>query len=310
MKWAELSIQTLNEATEAVANIFHELGASGVVIEDPALINTYRRSGAWDYCDIPEQIENDIVTIKAYLPVDDCLDDKIRQLSGALKDLEKNIEKQIGRVERREVQEEDWAEAWKEYFFPVKVGERVVIKPTWKEYVKQDEELVIEIDPGMAFGTGSHHTTSMCIRMLEDIVKPDDLVYDVGTGSGILAVTAAKLGARQVVAVDNDSVAVRVARENVVLNKVDSQVMVNQGDILTGISGKADIIVANIIADIILRMLPDVPERLADGGYFIAGGIIVERVGEVLLELSANGLVLEKAIEEGGWGTIMARKGG
>ncbi|MBP2650724.1 MAG: prmA [Firmicutes bacterium] len=310
MKWAELSIQTMSEATEAVANIFHELGAAGVVIEDPDLINSYRRSGAWDYCDIPEQLNTGIVTVKAYLPVDDAIDDKIRVLSDSLEELEHNIETSLGPVERREVQDEDWAVTWKEFFLPVKIGERVVIKPTWKDYIPESEDIIIEIDPGMAFGTGSHHTTAMCIRMLEEVVKPGDTVYDVGTGSGVLAVTAAKLGAKKVLAADFDSVAVRVANENVKVNNVESVVKVDVGDLLAGFTGQADIIVANIVADIILKMLPDVSPRLTDGGYFIAGGIIVERIGEVLLALSANGLILEKATEEGGWGNILARKGG
>ncbi|MBP2653869.1 MAG: prmA [Firmicutes bacterium] len=310
MKWAELSIQTVREATEAVANIFHELGSSGVVIEDPELINLYRQSGTWEYCDIPEQAETEVVTVKAYLPVDDCLDEKIRLLSQCLEELEHNIEKRVGLVERREVQEEDWAVAWKEFFVPVKVGERIVIKPTWKDYNAREDEIVIEIDPGMAFGTGSHHTTAMCIRLLEDIVANGNIVYDVGTGSGILSVAAAKLGATQVRAVDIDSVAVRVAAENIAVNQVENVVEVAKGDLLSGFTGQADVIVANIIADVIINMLPDVPAGLVTGGYFVASGIIAERVGEVLLALSANGLTLEKATEEGGWGAVLARKGG
>ncbi len=307
MKWAEISIQTSHEATEAVANIFHDLGASGVVIEDPELINSYRRSGTWDYCDIPEETETEVVTIKAYLPVDELLDDKLRVFEESVNRLhEHNLDKGRGCINCREVQEEDWASSWKEYFHPVRISEHIVIKPSWEDYVPLTDDIVIELDPGMAFGTGTHHTTSMCIRCLEESIKPGNIVFDVGTGSGILAVAAAKLGATHVQAVDLDPVAVRVARENVVINQVAATVEVAHGDLLTGVQGKADVIVANIIADIIIKMLPDVRTRLADDGLFIASGIISERLSDVTAALIDNGFVVDKVIEEGGWVAIVA----
>lgn len=310
MKWAEISIQTTHEATEAVANIFHDLGASGVVIEDPELVNSYRRSGNWDYCDIPEEEDTDTVTVKAYLPVDEELDAKIGRFEQRVSELiHHDIDKGRGLIHWREVQEEDWATAWKEHFQPVKIGERVVIKPTWCEYTPGKDDVVIELDPGMAFGTGTHHTTVMCLKMLEDNLRPGMTVFDVGTGSGILAVAAAKLGADAVQAVDLDAVAVRVAEENIAFNKAGDIVTARRGDLLSGVSGKADIIVANIIADIILQLAPAVPDRLADGGLFIAGGIIAERLGDVTKALLANGLTLEKVAEEGGWATMLASKG-
>lgn len=310
MKWAEISIQTSHEATEAVADIFHDLGASGVVIEDPELINTYRRSGSWDYCDIPEEQETEVVTIKAYLPVDELLDDKLRLFEERINNLqEHNLDKGRGAINWREVQEEDWASSWKEYFHPVRVGEHIVIKPSWEEYLPVEGDIIIELDPGMAFGTGTHHTTAMCIRCLEDVIRPGNIVFDVGTGSGILAVAAAKLGAAQVHAVDLDPVAVRVAKENVTFNNVTVNVKVAQGDLLTGIDGKADVIVANIIADIIIKMLPDVKTRLTDDGLFIASGIIAERLSDVTAAIIDNGLMIDKVIEEGGWVAIVAGSG-
>lgn len=307
MKWSEISIQTSHEATEAVANIFHDLGASGVVIEDPELINTYRRSGSWDYCDIPEELETEVVTIKAYLPVDEFLDDKLRVFEERINRLqENNLDKGRGYIHCREVQEEDWASSWKEYFHPIRVSEHIVIKPSWEEYLPVENDIIIELDPGMAFGTGTHHTTAMCIRSLEDIIRPGHTVFDVGTGSGILAVAAAKLGATFVHAIDLDPVAVRVATENVVFNKVAATVKTIQGDLLTGVSGKADVIVANIIADIIIKMLPDVQNRLADTGVFIASGIISERLSDVTQALIQNEFVIDKVIEEGGWVAIVA----
>lgn len=311
MKWAEISIQTTHEATEAVANLFHDLGSSGVVIEDPELVNSYRRSGSWDYCDIPEELNTEIVTVKAYLPVDEQLDEKMRLFEQAFHDLlQHGLEKGNGLLQWKEVQEEDWASSWKEYFHPVKIGERIVIKPSWEEYTPAENDLIIELDPGMAFGTGTHHTTAMCCRALEEVIQPGQMVFDIGTGSGILAVAAAKLGATEVQAVDLDPVAVRVAKENVAINGVDGQVKVSQGDLLTGITGKADVIIANIIADIVIQLVKDIPGRLKDDGVFIASGIITERLSDVTAALLGNNLLLDKVIEEGGWVAMVIRKGG
>lgn len=311
MKWAEISIQTTHEATEAVADLFHELGASGVVIEDPELVSSYRRAGIWDYCDIPEDADPEIVTVKAYLPADDQLDDKLRQFEQQVNDLgQHDLDKGNGCIQCREVQDEDWASCWKEYYHPIKIGEKIVIKPSWEVYASLPDELVIELDPGMAFGTGTHHTTAMCVRCLEDLVKPGSIVFDIGTGSGILAIAAAKLGAAKVLAVDLDPVAVNIAQENVIINHLQPAVSVSLGDLLTGVQGQADVIVANIVADVIIGMLPDVPERLTPGGYFCASGIISDRMADVTEAMLRQGLIVEKVVEEGGWAAMIASKGG
>lgn len=311
MKWAEISIQTSHEATEAVANIFHDLGSSGVVIEDPELVDSYRRSGVWDYCDIPEAEDTKVVTVKAYLPADDQLDEKLRQFKELFSELvSHDLDSGSGVFACNEINEEDWASSWKEYFHPIKIGERIVIKPTWEEYQPAEDELIIEIDPGMAFGTGTHHTTAMCCRCLEDIVSPGDNVFDIGTGSGILAVAAAKLGAASVQAVDLDTVAVKVAIENVEVNKVDNIVSIAHGDLLTGITGKADVIIANIIADIIIKLIPDISKYLNDKGYFVTSGIISDRLSDVTAAVIENNLIVDKVYEEGCWVAMVIRKGG
>ena len=282
MKWAEISIKTTHEATEVIAEIFHEVGASGVVIEDPALVNEYRASGAWDYTDIPEATNTEIVTVKAYLPVDEQLDDKLAVFKNRVDELAgHNIDKGLGDINCTEIQDEDWSTTWKEYFHPIKVGDLIVIKPSWEEYNASPDDIIIELDPGMAFGTGTHHTTSMCIRLLEEIIKGGQEVFDVGTGSGVLAITAAKLGAMKVTAVDFDPVAVRVAKENIEANHVSDIITTGQSDLLKNVDGKADVIIANIIADIIIRLLDDIPNRLKLGGTMIASGIIADRLSDV-----------------------------
>ena len=187
MKWAEISIQTSHEATEAVAEIFHELGASGVLIEDPELVNTYIHSGAWDYTDIPLAEETEVVTVKAWLPTDEDLPSKLEQLRLHIDEMSQFLDKGSGVINCSEIQDEDWANNWKQFFHPERIGEKIVVKPSWEEYTPLDNDIVIELDPGMAFGTGTHATTSMCIQLLEEYVKPEMKVFDVGTGSGIIA---------------------------------------------------------------------------------------------------------------------------
>ena len=311
MKWAEISVKTTHEATDAVANIFHDLGATGVVIEDPKVINDYRASGLWDYCEIPEEKDVEIVIVKAYLPSDESLSNKIGLFEQQFNNLSRHdLDKGKGEISWHEVQEEDWATSWKQYFHPIKVGENIIIKPSWEEYERSAEDIIIELDPGMAFGTGTHYTTQLCIRCLEEIVQKDNVVFDVGTGSGILSVTAAKLGAAEVRAIDLDTVAVRVAKENIVHNKVADIVSVSHGDLLTGVEGKADIIESNIIADVIIKLLPDIPARLKTEGQFVASGIISERLSDVLAAMKQNNFVVEKVIEDNSWVVIVARQGG
>jgi len=311
VKWAEISIRTTHEATELIAEIFHDLGASGVVIEDPELVNTYRNSGIWDYTDIPEATNTEVVTVKAYLPMDEELDDKLRAFEKEVDALAgHNIDKGAGDISYSEIQDEDWANNWKTYFHTEKIGDIIVIKPSWEEYMASPDDIVIELDPGMAFGTGTHPTTSMCIRILEEIVTGGMKIFDVGTGSGVLAIAAAKLGATEVTAVDFDPVAVTVAKENVAINQADSIISVGRGDLLKGVEGKADIVIANIIADIIIVLLDDIPNKLKIGGTMIASGIIADRLGDVTEAVIAHGLLVDRVLEEGGWAAMVIRNGG
>ena len=216
MQWIEVNVSVTHEAVEAVADMLTSIGSKGVAIEDPQLINDLRNSGTWELCDIPEQENTEVVTVSAYYADDEKLEKRLAEIDEQLALIEERIGKyRFGNTRFRKVSEQDWANEWKQYFHVTHVGKSLVIKPSWEEYAPKEGEHVIEIDPGMAFGTGTHHTTNMMMERLEKVITPDSTVFDVGTGSGILAIAAAMLGAKSVKAVDIDGVAVRVEKENV-----------------------------------------------------------------------------------------------
>ena len=306
-KWAEISIHTTQEATEAVAAVFHELGAGGVVIEDPELIQSYRRSGNWTDCIFPDEPSVDFVTVIAYLPADEELPGKLRILSTRIDELAgHSLDKGHGTIHWREVREAEWADAWKQYFHTSRIGERFVIKPSWEDYAPQPGDIVMDLDPGMAFGTGTHGTTILCLESLEGIVKPGMTVFDIGAGSGILSIAAAKMGAVSVKAVEYDAMAAETARRNIATNGVADIVEVSRGNLMNGLDGQADIIVANLIADLIVQMAPAVPARLKPGGCLVASGIIKDRLADVTDALARQGLVLNKVEEAGEWAALVA----
>lgn len=309
MQWIEVNVAVTHEAVEAVADVMTSVGAMGVAIEDPQLINELRNSGTWELCDIPEQENTEIVTVSAYYADDEKLQGRLAAIEDELTLIEERIGKyRFGNTRFRTVNEQDWANEWKQYFHVTHVGKSLVIKPSWEEYVPAEGEHVIEIDPGMAFGTGTHHTTNMCMERLEKVLPAEATVFDVGTGSGILAIAAALLGAKEVKAVDIDGVAVRVARENVAENHLSDKIEVKEGDLLHGTEGKADVIIANIIADIIIMLLKDIPVKLNDDGIFLASGIIEERVADIEAEANANGLEVVNIDHRGGWVVMQMRK--
>ena len=308
MQWIEVNVAVTHEAVEAVADMLTSIGSKGVAIEDPQLINDLRNSGTWELCDIPEQENTEVVTVSAYYADDEKLEKRLAEIEEQLELIEERIGKyRFGNTRFRKVNEQDWANEWKQYFHVTHVGKSLVIKPSWEEYVAKEGEHVIEIDPGMAFGTGTHHTTNMMMERLEKVITPEAEVFDVGTGSGILAIAAAMLGAKSVKAVDIDGVAVRVARENVADNGLTEQIEVREGDLLHGTEGKADVIIANIIADIIIMLLKDIPQKLNDDGIFLASGIIEERVPDIEAEAQKQGLVVDAIDHRGGWVVMQMR---
>ncbi|MBN8191016.1 50S ribosomal protein L11 methyltransferase [Bacillus sp. NTK074B] len=311
MKWSEISILTTNEAIEPISNILHESGASGVVIEDPAELIKEREDMFGEIYQLnPDDYPTEGVLVKAYLPVNSFLGETVDEIKQGITNLVTyDIDIGENKVEISEVNEEEWATAWKKYYHPVKISDMFTIVPTWEDYTPvHSDELIIELDPGMAFGTGTHPTTVMCIQALERIVKENDSVIDVGTGSGVLSIASALLAADKVRAYDLDEVAVRSARLNVKLNKVQNTVSVDANNLLNGVTGQADVIVANILAEIILRFTEDAYELVKPGGYFITSGIIQPKKQEVRDSLEAAGFEIEEIMVMEDWVAIIACK--
>lgn len=306
MDWREVAVTVSSEGEETVADLFYGLGCPGVSVEDPELLIRYMESGEWDYHAFGEVKPTGTSVVKGYFPEDDELSSKLNGLDEGIRRLLKRYPDWIIHSKGLSLKEEDWETAWKAYFKPIRIGRNFLVKPTWEQVDAGSEDVVLELDPGMAFGTGTHPTTTLCLKALEDIIRPGQMVFDLGTGSGILAIAAAKLGAK-VEAVDLDSVAIKVAQENVTLNKVNDQVRVLRGDLGTVLSGQADLVIANIIADVILMLLPDLKRLLRKDGEFLASGIIDNRADEVEAALVKAGCKIVERVEDAGWILFRAR---
>ncbi|WP_134700945.1 50S ribosomal protein L11 methyltransferase [Ammoniphilus sp. YIM 78166] len=311
MKWSEVSVHTTQEAVEAVSNILHEAGASGVVIEDPEiLLREWDVSYGEIYQLSPSDYPQEGVIVKAYLPMNAHIAETVEEIKQKVLLLE-TFDIPIGRAEisLAEVHEEEWATAWKKYYKPVQISERITITPTWEEYVPSNKnELVIELDPGMAFGTGTHPTTVLCIRALEKYLNPRDRVIDVGCGSGILSIAAAKLGASSVLAMDLDEIAVKSTFLNSELNLVEDKISIKQNNLLEGINQPVEMIVSNILAEIIVRFTDDAFALLPRDGLFITSGIISQKQEDVKDALRRSGFEIIEVQELDDWVSIVAKK--
>lgn len=321
MLWHELTIHTTEEAVEMISNFLHEAGAGGVSIEESGTLNKIRDTTYGELYDVPlNDIPEGFAVIKGYfsegtdmVALQSEVNPRVEELS------EFGIDTGEVRYETRTVDEDDWATAWKQYFKPVRVSERLTIKPTWEEYTPESpDEKIIELDPGMAFGTGTHPTTSLCLRTLETVIQGGEEVIDVGTGSGILAIGAIKLGAKHVLALDLDPVAVISARENVELNGLEQQITVKESDLLSvlgsqdpalGVQLPVKVVVANILAEIILLFVDDVYNALESGGTYIVSGIWKNKEQVVHDALVASGFEVSAIHRDEDWLAFVARKG-
>ncbi|MDI3327030.1 MAG: 50S ribosomal protein L11 methyltransferase [Alicyclobacillaceae bacterium] len=311
--WTAVEIRTSKEAVEAAAAKMREWGAAGVAWEEvdplgPDFVPKFGEVYA------PGEAPPGGAVVRGYWPGEP------GRWSALLADLrdwldrfpEWGLDPGEGVVRAQEVREEDWANAWKRFYRPVTLrggGRMLTICPEWERVEPRPGEVVVSIDPGMAFGTGTHETTRLCLGFLLDRVVPGTRVIDVGCGSGILSVAAVKLGAARVTAVDLDPLAVDAARHNAEVAGVAGRVNVRQGDLLAGVEDTADIVVANLLADLVERLLPDVPGRLVPGGLFIASGILTEQEERVCRSVEARGLKVEEVRREGAWSALAAVKG-
>jgi ribosomal protein L11 methyltransferase len=297
MRWLELTISAHREAVEAISELLSRVAPGGVAIEEPiALLDDGQ-----EYRLLPDGA----VLVRAYLPLDGSEAEKRQQVEQGLWHLGQISPNYVGDLTTRQVAEEDWANAWKEYYHVLHLGQRIVIKPSWREYTPKPDEVVLELDPGMAFGTGLHPTTHMCLELLEQRVQPGMRVLDVGTGSGILALAAAKLGAASVQALDVSSVAVEAAQANVRANGLDERISVRLGSIEEASGERYDLVVANIIARVIADLAPALVGALASGGLLIASGIIDERMLLAEDALLAAGLAEIEQVRDGDWVSLM-----
>ncbi len=253
---------------------------------------------------------NEETKIMAYFSEEEKnLPEKIMDIREHIKNLKAfGLEIGSATVELSNVNQQDWENAWKQYFKPIHVTDRIVVKPEWEAYEKKSDEILIEIDPGMAFGTGTHETTSMCINQIEKNLKKGDKVIDIGCGSGILSMAAVLLGAEKAIGVDLDPVAVRVSKENIELNHLEDKIEIFHGNLTDVIKEKAEIVVANIMADIILILLEDVRAFIKDGGLFISSGIILPKRELIESKLIEKNFKIVEVETKGEWCAITAQK--
>ncbi len=291
MRWAEISIQADRDALDIASDVLMNEGCAGTL--ERQLDDT---DSSFAMCSV------------GYLPVDDRLEDTLNRMRARL---ERCVETEPSilspEISIRWVEDEDWANAWKQFFKPVRIG-KVVIKPSWESYSREPDDVVVELDPGMAFGTGTHPTTQLCLSVLQDIISGDEVVFDIGCGSGILSMAAAGLGAAQVQAIDNDPVAVKVARENVSNSGLAGTISVFEANSPAAIGGLADVVVANIISSVIIDMSAPLAAKVRPGGRLIASGIIAEREDEVTAELQSVGLHHVETRADGDWVAIVFRR--
>ena len=287
MDWTELVVETTNEAIDAVTNILMENEAGGVQIDDDDL--------------------ND-VRIITYFPANVNVAEKVPELEMQIKGLSRfGIDSGKATVKLSDVNDDSWRDVWKKYYHPVRITRYLTIVPSWEDYQPENaDEKVIRLDPGRAFGTGTHPTTRLALLALEKEIRGSESMIDVGTGSGVLSIAAKYLGAGEIDAYDIDDEAIKATKENVALNSVAQDINIGTNSLLDGISKKVDLIVANILAGIIVPLIPQAKECLNPGGKFITSGIINDKKDLIVNELTKHGFVIDEILNQKDWYSIIA----
>ena len=311
MEWIELIVHTTTEGSDLVSDLMVELGSGGTMVEDRADIpDPSKPHGYWEIIDpkLLEEMPEDVLVHAWFEPGPD-FPDLLNRLRLRL-DASRADHPEWGSLilDTRSVKDEDWNEVWKKYYKPFRAGRHIVIKPTWEPFSPTPEDRVIELDPGMAFGSGTHETTGMCIALLEETLQGGESVIDVGTGSGILAIAAALCGAGSVLAIDIDPDAVRVAGENVALNHQEDRIDVRQGNLLDHVDAVCDLCVANIISDIIISFAEPLKAHIRPEGLFLCSGIVRQRGEEVRHALEDAGYTVLREEHRGEWVAFLSRR--
>ena len=314
MKYLELTVHTSSEASELVADVMWEFTSYGVAISDIQDVIALQRDKSvyWDYIDDGVLNRDGEALVKCFL---DC-DGAEETISKIMQEIRARREACGGEIPfgtleetKREIEGDDWVEVWKKHFRPLHIGRRAVIVPEWIDYQKQAGEVIVTLDSNMAFGTGEHETTSMCIEFLQEYIKEGDICIDVGCGSGILGITAAKMGACMSYLTDIDPIAVESATHNAQKNGVDGKVTVALSNLLDDSKIKGDIVLANITAEILVLLAPSMPKNLKDNGVLILSGILNDRVDKVKDAFSAVGLAEIERKQKGEWCALVLKRG-
>ncbi|MCR5637867.1 MAG: 50S ribosomal protein L11 methyltransferase [Lachnospiraceae bacterium] len=314
MQWRKITIETTTQAEEIVESVLCDFGITGTEIEDNLPFTKEELEKM--YVDVPEVGEDDgTAKVSCYIDMETDADKLIDELSKKLAEYAGAVDLGSLKFTKSVTEDKDWMNSWKQNFKPIRVADDIVIKPTWEAGLElKNTDTIIEIDPGSAFGTGTHETTKLCVTAIKKYLKKDDAVIDVGTGSGILSILAMKLGAKCAVGTDIDANAVSTAKTNTVLNKITKNVVYLEGDVIGDEKIRKevgyqmyDVVVANILADVVIPLTDVLKDMIKPGGTFITSGIIKERAGDVEAALAKNNLKVVDKLELGDWVCFVAK---